>query len=130
MNQAYFEAKIREAMETLPQVFLEKLDNLEIVVEDFPDTDTLESVGLTSKWDLLGLYSGVPLNHRSFFSYSMLPERIYLYRLPIIRAAMHERNLPATIRSVLVHEIGHHFGFDDQQLDDMMDGHGAGMYGF
>jgi len=127
MNQAYFEAKVREALETVPQIFLEKLDNLEIVVEDFPDAEALASVGLTSKWDLLGLYSGVPLNYRSFFSHSMFPERIYLYRLPIIRAAMHERNIPATIRSVLVHEIGHHFGFDDQQLDNMMESHDTEM---
>jgi predicted Zn-dependent protease with MMP-like domain len=123
MNQRYFEAKVREAMESLPEAFLEKMDNLEIVVEDFPDAETLESVGLTSKWDLLGLYSGVPLNHRSFFTYSILPERIYLYRIPIIRAAVYDKNLAVTIRSVLVHEIGHHFGFDDQQLEDMMEGY-------
>jgi predicted Zn-dependent protease with MMP-like domain len=121
MNQTFFEAKVKEAMESLPEAFLKKMDNLEIVVEDFPDAETLESVGLTSKWDLLGLYSGVPLTHRSFFTYSILPERIYLYRVPIIRSAVYDRNLTAAIRSVLVHEIGHHFGFDDQELDDMME---------
>ncbi len=116
MLEDSFDAQVAEALEQLPKQFQDKMENLEVLVEDFADPDTLRSLGVESKWDILGLYVGVPLTGRSFFTVNLLPERIYLYRRPIIRAAGGRRNLTAHIRSVVVHEVGHHFGFDDSQL--------------
>ncbi len=99
------------------------MDNVEFLIQDFPDRETLGSLGLESRWDLLGLYVGVPLTGRSVFAMDPLPERIFLYRLPILRVAQGGRNVVEIIREVVIHEVGHHFGFDDRQLDEMIGRH-------
>jgi len=114
-----FEKKVAEALEDLPEEFQKKLENVEVLVEDFADPETLSSVGVRSKWDLLGLYAGVPLTQQSFFATNVLPERIYLYRKPILRLARGPEEVTAAIRDVLIHEVGHHFGFDDKELEAM-----------
>lgn len=116
MLDELFDAKVALALENLPKEFKNKMENLEVIAEDFADSNTLRSVGVESKWDLLGLYVGVPLTERSVFTVGFLPERIYLYRRPILRAAGDQRHLQAQITSVVVHELGHHFGFDDCEL--------------
>jgi predicted Zn-dependent protease with MMP-like domain len=114
-----FEKKVAEALEDLPDEFRKKLENVEVLVEDFADVETLRSVGVRSKWNLLGLYVGVPLTQQSFFATNVMPERIYLYRKPILRVSVGPENVAAEIRDVLIHEVGHHFGFDDEELDEM-----------
>lgn len=100
------------------------MENVEVLVEEFADAETLRSVGLESPWELLGLYVGVPLDQRSVFSPGYLPDRIYLYRRPILRAAVSPQNVAPTIREVVIHEVGHHFGFDDDELERMTGGPG------
>ncbi|MBI4964830.1 MAG: metallopeptidase family protein [Desulfomonile tiedjei] len=95
------------------------MENVEVLVEDFADMETLHSLDLESPWELLGLYVGVPINERSVFSPGYLPDRIYLYRRPILRAAGSLQNVVTTIREVVIHEVGHHFGFDDDELEEM-----------
>ncbi|MGB9617715.1 MAG: metallopeptidase family protein [Desulfomonilaceae bacterium] len=119
MSLKYFEAKVKQAIDSLPTIFLEKMENVEVIIEEFPDKATLDSLGIESPWNLLGLYSGVPLTNQSFFSTITLPQRILLYRQPILRTASTERELSRVIRDVLIHEIGHHFGFDDDELEQM-----------
>jgi predicted Zn-dependent protease with MMP-like domain len=114
-----FARHVAEALDQIPKEFRDRMENVEILVEDFPDQATIESMGLNSKWDLLGLYVGVPLSNRSVFSTAYLPETIILYRRPILRAAMNEANLPHVVRDVIVHELGHHFGFSDAELYSM-----------
>lgn len=116
MFEDSFDSKVAQAIEKLPREFKEKMDNLEVFVEDFADSAALQSVGLESKWDLLGLYVGVPLTQRSVFNSVFLPERICLFRKPILRAAGGHRRLEDQIASVIIHELGHHFGFDDYEL--------------
>jgi predicted Zn-dependent protease with MMP-like domain len=92
-----------------------------VIVEDFADSETLDSLDIETPWELLGLYVGVPLPDQSVFSVILLPERVYIYRRPILRAAGQEgQDVVETIRDVVIHEIGHHFGFDDEELDRMM----------
>lgn len=107
-------------MEDLPDEFREKLENVEIIVEDYPDRQTLTEMDIRSRLDLLGLYVGTPITERSVFQHGTLPDRIYLYRVPILRAAGGRHRIADTIREVFIHEVGHHFGFDDDQLDAMM----------
>jgi predicted Zn-dependent protease with MMP-like domain len=119
VNPELFRKNVAKALEDLPDEFRAKMDNVEIIVEEFPDRETIESVGVGSRWNLLGLYVGVPITERSVFSVSILPERIYLYRRPILRAAGPVENVVDTIRDVFIHEVGHHFGFDDDELAEL-----------
>jgi predicted Zn-dependent protease with MMP-like domain len=115
-----FRRSVAKALEEIPLEFQDKMENVEVLVEDFADNETLGSLGIRSPWELLGLYVGVPITERSFFSTGYLPERIYLYRRPILRAAGQPENIVETIREVVIHEIGHHFGFDDDELEKMV----------
>ena len=119
MNTDLFARAVSKALEELPEEFQEKMENVEVIVEDFPDHETMESLEIPSRWGLLGLYVGVPITHQSVFSMNVLPERIYLYRRPILRVAGAPQHVVETIRDVLLHEIGHHFGFDDDELERM-----------
>ncbi len=119
MSPELFRKQVSRAIDEIPEEFRQKMDNVEILVEEFPDEETLESLELNSVWDLLGLYVGVPLTGQSFFSGNPLPDRIYLYRKPILRAARQGRSVVETIREVVLHELGHHLGFDDEQLENM-----------
>ncbi|MGA8832871.1 MAG: metallopeptidase family protein [Desulfomonilaceae bacterium] len=119
MNEILFQEKALEALEQIPANFLEHLENVEIIVEDFANPDILRSLNIDSKWHLLGLYVGHPLTERSFFQTTLLPDRIYLFRLPILQSYEGKMNIVEAIREVIVHEIGHHFGFNDDELLDM-----------
>lgn len=119
MTPQAFSKHVAKALEELPAEFQERMENVEVLVEDFADMETLHSLDLESPWELLGLYVGVPINERSVFSPGYLPDRIYLYRRPILRAAGSLQNVVTTIREVVIHEVGHHFGFDDDELEEM-----------
>ncbi|MGC8658099.1 MAG: metallopeptidase family protein [Desulfomonilaceae bacterium] len=119
MNEIIFQQKAVEALEQIPSSLLDRLQNVEIIVEDFASPDVLKSLNIESKWSLLGLYVGHPLTERSIFQTTLLPDRIYLYRLPILRSFEGKDDIVQAIRNVIVHEIGHHFGFDDEELLEM-----------
>lgn len=116
MTRDQFDRSVPEALDRIPEIFREKMRNVEVLVEDFPDQETLRSLDLDSKWALLGLYVGVPLTHQSFFSTNVLPDRIYLFRHPIVLAAGSPGKVPTVIKDVIIHELGHHLGFTDEQL--------------
>ena len=116
MDETQFRKKALEALQQIPEGFRENLENLEIIVEDFAEPDTLRNLNLGSRWELLGLYSGQPLSARSFFDNFNPPCRIHLFRLPILRSIDDETKLVEVIRDVMLHEIGHHLGFNDEDL--------------
>ncbi len=120
MTPELFRKHVARAIDEIPEEFRDKMENVEVLVEDFPDPETIHSLDLDSQWDLLGLYVGVPLTQQSVFSVNVMPERIYLYRRPILRAARRGTDVVQLIREVIIHEVGHHFGFDDEQLDKMI----------
>ena len=89
-----------------------------IRVEDFPTDEVLDSLGIESPFDLLGLYSGVDLARKSVLDVSALPDMVLLYRRPILDYwAEHEDTLGQIVAHVLVHEIGHHFGLSDADME-------------
>lgn len=111
-----FEALVARALDQLPEQFAELLDNVVVVVEEEPSLEDLESVGLDpEKDDLLGLYQGVPLEERGW-EYSALPDRVVIYRLPILWICDNEQQVVKEVTDTVVHELGHHFGLGD---DDM-----------
>jgi len=110
-----FERLVLAAIESLPDELLGYLDNVQIVVEDVPpamvDGDAEEGV-------LLGLYEGVPRTERGFDPVA-LPDRITLYRRPLELRARSKAELELVVQETVVHEIAHHFGIDDDRLDEL-----------
>lgn len=112
-----FEIAAQAIWDGLPGQFRNALDNVTLQVADFADGETLEALRIRDPHDLLGLYSGAGLPSKSVWDPVRLPDRIFLYRVPIIDyAGCNGEPLDRVIRHVLIHEIGHHFGFSDADM--------------
>jgi len=112
------EALAAAAFRRLPQRFRQLCGNLVIRVEDFPADDVVEEMELESEFDLLGLFHGVGLPFQSESAPMQMPNLIWLYRRPILDYwAEHEETLNAIVSHVLIHEIGHHFGLSDDDME-------------
>ena len=111
-----FERLVGRALDDLPEEFARVMENVAVVVEDEPSRELLIEMGMDPDYDdLLGLYQGVPLPERDSF-YSALPDRIVIYRGPICRISRSRREAIQEIRDTVVHELGHHFGFEEEDL--------------
>ncbi len=112
------ESLASEAYARLPEHFRNLCQNLVIRVEDFPTDEVLESMRAESEFDLLGLFQGVGLPFQSDAAPEIMPNMIWLYRRPILDYwAEHEDTLGEIVTHVLVHEIGHHFGLSDEDIE-------------
>jgi predicted Zn-dependent protease with MMP-like domain len=117
-SNAEIEAMATRAFAGLPLHFKEALGPIVIRVEEFPDAETERAMGLDSPFDLLGLYRGVALPHKSVSDPFPQIDMIYLYRRPILEYWCETgENLFDLVRHVLIHEIGHHFGFSDEDME-------------
>jgi predicted Zn-dependent protease with MMP-like domain len=115
---ADIEALATEAYARLPERFRKLCEGLVIRVEDFPAAEVVESMRLDSDFDLLGLFHGVGLPFQSETMPEFMPNMIWLYRRPILDYwAEHEDTLGEIVTHVLVHEIGHHFGLSDEDME-------------
>ena len=114
-----FEALAQRAHEGLPDRVRALCTGLIIRIEDFPDDETLDAMKCESEFDLLGLFQGQGLAQGEAFSQTgMMPNMVWLYRRPILDYwAGHDETLGAIVRHVLIHEIGHHFGLSDDDID-------------
>src|ERR1700716_3198933 len=97
-----FEQLVARALDGLPADFAEMLENVAVVVEEEPDPDDLEALGMEPDEELLGLYQGVPLPERDGF-YTALPDRIAIYRGPILRACQNRREVVREVRDTVIH---------------------------
>ncbi|HEY7232427.1 MAG TPA: metallopeptidase family protein [Pseudolabrys sp.] len=112
------EALASEAYARLPERFRNLCENLVIRVEDFPTSEILAGMHAESEFDLLGLFQGVGLPFQSDAFPEIMPNMIWLYRRPILDYwAEHEDTLEEIVTHVLVHEIGHHFGLSDEDIE-------------
>jgi len=117
-SNAEIEALATRALAGLPRRFKDALGPIVIRVEDFPDVETERAMGLDSAFDLLGLYRGVALPHKSVSDPLPQIDMIYLYRRPILDYWCETgEDLFDIVRHVLIHEIGHHFGFSDEDME-------------
>ena len=107
------------AFDGLPEEFRKLCGDIQITVSDFAEDDVLESLGVEDPFGLLGLFEGVGLAHGGANSFTgQMPNRVWLYRRPILDYwAEHEDTLAAVITHVLIHEIGHHFGLSDDDME-------------
>lgn len=108
-----------EVLAGLPETFTRHLGGVVIKVEDFPDEATQKAMELESPYDLLGLYHGVPVGYdHGFDAPRDQPDMIFLYRGPLLAYwCDHDFSLAAIIENTLIHEIGHHFGLSDEDMD-------------
>ena len=111
-----FEELVEEAVLGLPEAFARKLENIEIVVEEEPDAETLERMKLERGQALLGLYHGVPRTRRHESAPPLYPDRISIYRRPILAICRTAAEVRRQVRATVIHEIGHHFGLSDEAM--------------
>jgi len=118
MEREEFEAIVEETFEMLPDQFRSAIENVGVVVEEYPDDELVRSLKLRSKHDLLGLYQGIPLTARGswYGTLPVTPDKITLYRKNIEMRARSEEQLRREIYDSLVHEIGHYFGMNEEQI--------------
>lgn len=111
-----FDRLVREALAALPETFQERISNLAVVVEEWPDIVDSAEMGAGEDGELLGLYQGIPYGERESGYSMVLPDRITIYRQPILSVCRSEAEAREEIRQTVVHEIGHYFGLGDDEL--------------
>ncbi|HNV25666.1 MAG TPA: metallopeptidase family protein, partial [Nitrospira sp.] len=117
ITEPEFQALVQQALDGLPDEYAKRITNVAVVVEDEPSPDVLADLEMDEDEDLLGLYQGLPIDKESFFqSGGQLPAKISIYRGPILRLCRTKKEVVQEVRDTVVHEIGHHFGFDDDEM--------------
>lgn len=119
LSRQGFEALVAEAVKGLPKAFRRYLDNVVIEVQEEPAEEALEAVGLEREDadELLGLYWGRSIQSESFFDAGgQLPDRVYIYRGPILRQCETKEDVVREVQETVAHEIGHHFGLSDDEM--------------
>src|SRR5687768_16649722 len=111
-----FQELVQQALDSLPDEYGKLLSNVAVVVEDEPSPDLLADLEMEEDEDLLGLYQGLSIDKESFFQAGgQLPAKISIYRGPILRICRTKKEVVQEVRDTVVHEIGHHFGLDDDE---------------
>jgi predicted Zn-dependent protease with MMP-like domain len=111
---AAFMELVEDAVDSIPDRFRNRLENVEFIVEDTPRGDEVPGGGL-----LLGLYQGTPLPARGDSYFGTLPDRIVIFRRPIEARARSGDDLAELVREVVIHEVAHYFGIDDDRLEEL-----------
>jgi len=119
MDRESFERLVARAAEDLPEEFLIRLENIDVVVEDRPTPDQLLQLGLEHGETLLGLYEGVPHTKRGGHYGLVPPDKITIFQRSIEAKCRYGGNISAEIQRVVKHEIAHHFGISDARLQQM-----------
>jgi predicted Zn-dependent protease with MMP-like domain len=113
-----FDDLVADALDEIPAELADELDNVVVMVEEWPTAEQLDAVGGTGT--LFGLYEGVPATERGPISYSgVAPDRITIFRGPLTRAARNHHELAAQVRVTVLHEVGHWFGMTDERLHEL-----------
>jgi predicted Zn-dependent protease with MMP-like domain len=116
------EQMARAALATIPEALRRHAADVVIRVEEFPDEEVEEEMELETPFDLLGLYRGVALTQRSVTMPSQHTDMVFLYRRPLLDYWCETgEDLDDIVRHVLIHEIGHHFGFSDEDMERLED---------
>ena len=119
MDRERFEWLVAKAVDSLPDEFHSKLENIDVVVEEQPTPDQLDKVGLNRGETLLGLYQGVPLTRRSRHYGMVVPDKITIFQKPIEAKCKYDTAITNEVRRVVLHEIAHHFGITDARLNQL-----------
>jgi predicted Zn-dependent protease with MMP-like domain len=118
MEQEKFEELVNEGIKAIPEKFLEKLDNVEIVIEDEPTPYQLSKLRARKGSFIFGLYEGVPQTKRGNYG-QVLPDKITIFQKPIERIASSEKEIKEIVKNTVWHEIAHHFGLDERRVREV-----------
>jgi predicted Zn-dependent protease with MMP-like domain len=119
LTREEFEEAVVAALKRLPNFIREKMENVDVVVEGQARQDLITEMGLRSPSELLGLYQGVPLDRRGFYYGNVLPDKITLFQIPIESICKTKEGIKEKVREVVIHEVGHYFGLDDDRLREL-----------
>ncbi len=122
MTRRQFEALVDRALRRLPRPFRAKLANIAVVVEDWADDATLAEMGIEPPDTLYGLYRGVDLTRRDSSYGNVLPDTITIYQGPIEEDCADAPEMAELVRETVIHEIGHYFGLDDDEMHRIEEG--------
>ena len=125
-SAAEIDAIARAAIARLPAQFRAHLGEIVFQVQDFAEPELLADMGIDSEWELSGVYEGIPLSERSIEHSGTMPDRIRLFRMPILLewAELGDETLEHLVTHVTIHEIGHHFGLSDDDMHALEDAAG------
>jgi predicted Zn-dependent protease with MMP-like domain len=110
-----FEEIVKEGIKAIPERFLEKLDNVDIVIEDEPTLYQLKKLGARKNSLIFGLYEGIPQTKRGNYG-QVLPDKITIFKKPIEKIARSEKEIQEIVKNTIWHEIAHHFGMDEKRV--------------
>ncbi|MDQ4078852.1 MAG: metallopeptidase family protein [Chloroflexota bacterium] len=119
METETFEQLVAEALDELPDEFHRLMDNVQVVVAEWPTPKQLASVGLRSRQSLLGLYEGIPRTRRGTYYGQVLPDKITIFQRPIERICGNEEEVRQQVADTVIHELGHHFGIDEARMREL-----------
>ncbi len=119
MDPDLFANLIAAALDALPEQFQDALDNVEVVVEDWPDFWTRQRAGVHSRYELLGFYHGIPLTERTTNYNLVTPDKISIYQKPIEAQCNNDEEVAALAGRVVRHEVAHYFGISDERLHEL-----------
>ena len=111
-----FQELVNEAIASLPKRFRDAMVNMAIVVEDEPTPDQLRQVEVEPPDTIYGLYEGIPLPERQWAHGNVLPDKISIFRLPILEDSADEDDIVVGIGETLIHEVGHYFGLSEEEI--------------
>lgn len=111
-----FQKIVEEGIDSIPVEFLEKMDNVEIVVEEEPDPGQLKELKIGKGYCLFGLYQGIPKTERWGNYDQVLPDKISIFKKPIEEEARSEEEIKEIVKNTVWHEIAHHFGMDEERV--------------
>src|SRR5438477_6377197 len=119
MDRNAFEKLVSDSIGELPEEFRNKLENVVIIIEDYPSRELMQEMELSPDDTLFGLYEGVPLTERGFFAEPLYPDRILVFQRAIEDECDSLEEIKEEVKITLVHEIAHFFGIDDDYLEDI-----------
>ena len=115
MDREKFEELVKEGIDAIPERFLEKMDNVDIVIEDKPSEEQIKKLKLGKYFRLFGLYEGIPQTKRGYYS-GVLPDKITIFKKPIEEVAFNDEQIKEIVKNTVWHEIAHHFGMDEERV--------------
>ena len=119
MHRERFEQLVAQAVDELPEEFLERLDNVDVVVEDQPSAAQIRHAHIGRSESLLGLYEGIPITERHSNYGLVPPDKITIFQRPVESGSRTEDEIRDEVQRVVKHEIAHHFGISDARLDEL-----------
>ena len=116
VTEKEFEELVEEAINTLPDKYKEKMENIIVVIEELPSAELLTEMGISSPYHLLGLYRGIPYTKRGIWYRNVMPDKIIIFKRPIEVRCKNKEDIKESVRKVVIHEIGHYFGLGESEL--------------